>query len=352
MVETRRRGSVEASQPLKSMLSPITPREADGTAQPPVATKKRAPMASDSDSDDDMPVMGLKKRKQQEASPETSSVPGTDALLAVGDVVTLAPGVPASEAGVLKVEGNTGKLTEVSDDPDDDEPLLVTVPGGATWWYQHGQLVRVVGAQRPEKGKAKTVMPASAASIKLSASSLAALADSDESEEEQEQEQVQLEPDSSDGENVVPTASNNARAGRRREALVDSEESEEEMAPAPPKVVPDTWQLVNRWLSVEFDGDSESASSGKSYHHGLVVDYDKGKGRHLLKWAETDTEEWVPALLPSEYSFIESRAEEKTTLAAVVFDNNVQLPPAQRPELAGSVYKVAKPANITVGPSR
>ena len=49
--------------------------------------------------------------------------------------------VGGQPATVLELGAGTGKLTEVSDDPDDDEPHLVTVPGGATWWYQHGQLV-------------------------------------------------------------------------------------------------------------------------------------------------------------------------------------------------------------------
>jgi hypothetical protein len=414
-----RRTSVPQSLPGKEMLSPITPREANlggggfiGRGPPPAD--------SDSDSDDGLSLADLRsrtsavspplapKRKhdagateeepEQNAQPPSAKKGRTTATAAadssssnttaaaegararrlrVGDVVQLAQGVGAAAAGVLRSTGAgvCGVVTEVSDDPDDDEPYQVKARASdETWWYGPGQLVLAESGDEQAAAPTREEVSPKAEALDALDSALEALADSDESEEEEERKEEQpLMHEEEEGAAPEPPARYRPQDGGEDDndaddddelTLEDLEESDGEeeaaaaaAAAAAQQAAQDTWQLVNSWVSVEFETETEEMVGkrlkqvvSQSWHQALVVDYDRTKGQHLLKWAETAAEEWVPQLRRGEYEAIPSRAEEKLT--PVVFNSNVQMPPRARAELQGVVYRVLAPVKIQVAASR
>ena len=75
------------------------------------------------------------------------------------------------------------------------------------------------------------------------------------------------------------------------------------------KQLAEPWRLISQWVSVEFAAGDEGQ---KEEWVCLVVNWDEATGRHLVRWVETNEEEWVPAFKEGEFKPIASLKEKKT----------------------------------------
>jgi hypothetical protein len=346
---------------------------------------KRAPVADDSDSDDDLSLDDLKRKPASPSAGEPSAKkpalvapPATaEREFEVGAAVVLAPGVSITGSHVLE-GGEQGVVLEVEADPEDDEPYKVVSKSGATYWYEVGHLAAAPAAasgeaeesgqqgageepghiqqheqQQPEAAADAQPPPAEEAAMETR---LLDLADDDESEEEAEtspaRKRRQAPPVDSDDDDEDDGEAGNDVAATLTYSPADSGENEQEDEPAKPSAYEDpdqTWELVNTWVTIEFDAVKDK-KQGKEWHDCLVVDYDRATSQHLVKWADDGKEEWLPALKPGEFEPAESQAKQKCK--EVVFDNNVKLPPVEKPELVGCTFKVIKPVKVNAGQAR
>ncbi len=396
MTEAGRRGSISQPTPLKpdaSLLSPITPREQQGheetvnfkvptapagavkrekktgkgekratpTEKAKPARKKRQPLpASDEsdDSDDELSLVDLKRKpaspSAEEPEAKKQALPAGMREFGVGAAVVLAPNVSISGQHVLS-GGAQGVVLEVEFDPDDDEPYKVVGKDGATYWYEVGHLAAAPasgtdnGAKKPAAPEKQAQEPERAAPQKAwldqgLESRLLDLADDDESEDEAGDSPVHtkrqvppaLSSDDEDSSDVAATFTNSP--------AVDQDDEEQAVHDQP-------WELVNTWVTIAFDSQKDNKKKKtREWHDCLVVDYDRATSQHLVKWAEDGKEDWVPAIKPGEFEPAESQAKQKCK--EVVFDNNVKLPPVEKPELVGCTYKVIKPVKINSGQAR
>ena len=408
MTETVRRGSLGEPTPLKpdaALLSPITPREqvneggssAAGFKKPtmparagkadkhtkkggarakpaekPNTTKKKKrqplPSADSDDSDDDLSLEDLKRKPSSPSTEEPRAKKQaltTRREFGVGAAVVLAPNVSISGKHVLS-DGAQGVVLEVELDPEDDEPYKVVGKDGATYWYEAGHLAAAPpsapGAGDPSKRPLQSVAvekqeqepehasPAKAWLDEGLEGRLLGLADSDESEDEADanparnkrQAPLASSSDEEDGSEVAATLTYSPAIdeARAREDEMDNDEQPNRDQP---------WELVNTWVTIEFKAQRDKKQV-REWHDCLVVDYDRATSQHLVKWAEGGKEEWLPAIKSGEFEPAESQAKQKCK--EVVFDNNVKLPPVEKPELVGSTYKVIKPVKINSGQSR
>ena len=408
MTETVRRGSLREPTPLKpdaALLSPITPREqgseqgfkkptmpggagkADkhekkgkkrakpvdkpNTTKKEKQKKKRQPLpdADSDDSDDDLSLEDLKRKPSspstEEPGPKKQALAAAGREFDVGAAVVLAPNVSISGAHVLS-DGAQGVVLEVELDPEDDEPYKVVGKDGATYWYEARHLAAAppsaLVAGDPSKQPLQSAAvekrdqePEHASTAKAwldegLESRLLGLADSGESEDEADENPARNKrraplASSSDEEGSSEVAATLTYSPAIDEAQAREDEMDDDEQPNRDQPS----ELVNTWVTIEFNAQKDKKQV-REWHDCLVVDYDRATSQHLVKWAEGGKEEWLPAIKSGEFEPAESQAKQKCK--EVVFDNNVKLPPVEKPELVGSTYKVIKPVKINSGQSR
>ena len=394
----RRTSTSSGPTPLKpSLMSPVTPREpessedgaatADAVAFKPPPAKKRPkkrkkkaakpkkkksapPPDSDSDSDDGLSLAELNKRVKLTPSPDADeadadaasqpssqpSEPSAAREFKLGDKVVLAPGDFNFNDKNHPLAMGPGVVHKVEDDPDDDEPYQVIggKDGATTYWYEVGHLAAAPAgdsaAGSPEAAsRAEPEAPAKPVEEKLESRLLSLADDDDDEDDEMEAERAAQAAKTRRRQAMPESDSEEEEEDAGRAAAAETKTASEDSDAEPVENPDETWELVNTWVSIEFDDDKEGKGT-PVWHDCLVVDYDKTTDQHLVKWAETAKEEWLPALKPGEFRSTESQAKRKCSV--VVFDQNVKLPPVNKPDLEGTTYKVIKPVPVTLGPAR
>ena len=100
------------------------------------------------------------------------------------------------------------------------------------------------------------------------------------------------------------------------EGLAEVLQRESEYVPKPVKQPtqrrkkqPTKFDLVGKWVAIEYDDDSATAASGdgappqKVYYNGLVMAYDDNLHSYLISW-EVGGEEWIDDLKDGEYAVV------------------------------------------------